>query len=100
MNVRNKKEGVEMANEQERVLEMVADGTITAADGVKLLEALGSASDGPELGKASRRRKTIHTRSMLNEIGPMIQATMGDVFKGRKSSVEVSIVFISFFIVS
>ena len=74
-----------MANEKERVLEMVADGTITAAEGVKLLEALGSASSGPELGRAPRRRKATYTRSMLNEIGPMIQATMGDVFKGKKS---------------
>ncbi len=74
-----------MANEKERVLEMVADGTITAAEGVKLLEALGSSSRGPELGRAPRRKRTNHTRSMLNEIGPMIQATMGDVFKGRKS---------------
>ncbi len=74
-----------MANEKERVLEMVADGTITAAEGVKLLEALGSAAGGPDINRAPRRKRTTHTRSMLNEIGPMIQATMGDVFKGRKS---------------
>ncbi len=74
-----------MANEKERVLEMVADGTITAAEGVKLLEALGSVAGGPDHNRAPRRKRATHTRSMLNEIGPMIQATMGDVFKGRKS---------------
>ncbi|MCK5133285.1 MAG: hypothetical protein KAR40_14180 [Candidatus Sabulitectum sp.] len=74
-----------MGKEKERVLEMVADGTITAAEGIKLLEALGSAGSRPDMGRAARKRRIIDTRSMINEIGPMIQATMGDVFKGRKT---------------
>lgn len=74
-----------MSKERERVLEMIADGTITAAEGLKLLEALGSTGSGPDVSRTPRRKRIINTKSMINEIGPMIQATMGDVFKGRKS---------------
>ena len=74
-----------MSNEKEKILEMVADGTITAGDGVKLLEALGSGGSGQDRGRTARKKRVFDTRSMINEIGPMIQSTMGDVFKGRKS---------------
>ncbi len=74
-----------MTNERERVLEMVADGTITAAEGVKLLDALGSTTKRPDTSKTFRKKRVIETRAMISELGPMLQATMGDVFKGRKS---------------
>ncbi len=74
-----------MSKEKERVLEMVADGTITAAEGIKLLEALESTGSGLDMGKTARKRKIPNSRSIIQEIGPMIQASMGDVFKGRKS---------------
>lgn len=73
-----------MSKETERVLEMVADGTVTAAEGAKLLEALGSSSSTPNMGRVYRKKRIIDTRAMMNEIGPMIQSTIGDVFSGRK----------------
>ncbi len=73
-----------MGREKERVLEMVADGTITAAEGAKLLEALGTA----HTDKTSGRKRGTGTSSVLSEIGPMIQATIGDIFKGKKSYEE------------
>jgi len=73
-----------MGREKERVLEMVADGTITAAEAAKLLEALGSAGRA-KTGKPGGKRRFAASSSVLSEIGPMIQATIGDVFKGRKS---------------
>jgi len=73
-----------MGREKERVLEMVADGTITAAEGAKLLEALGTAG-GAYTGKPGGKKRFAGTSSVLSEIGPIIQATIGDVFKGRKS---------------
>ncbi|MCK5842400.1 MAG: hypothetical protein KAH31_09545 [Candidatus Sabulitectum sp.] len=74
-----------MGKEKERVLEMVADGTVTAAEGARLLEALASTGGGSNLEKTARKRKSNDTLSMISEIGPMIQAAMGDVFRGRKS---------------
>jgi len=74
-----------VSKEKERVLEMVADGTITAAEGAKLLEALVSTRSGSSPGKTAKKRKSNDTLSMISEIGPMIQAAMGDVFRGRKS---------------
>ncbi|MCD4707125.1 MAG: DUF4097 domain-containing protein [Candidatus Sabulitectum sp.] len=74
-----------MSEEKEKVLEMVADGTITASEGARLLEALGSEGFIEKKQKAARKRRITKTRTMISEIGPMIQATMGDVFKGRKS---------------
>jgi hypothetical protein len=76
--------GADMGREKQRVLEMVADGTITAAEGAKLLEALGSAG-GADTGKPGGKRRYTASSSVLSAIGPMIQATIGDVFKGRKS---------------
>ncbi|MCK5787237.1 MAG: hypothetical protein KAH54_11865 [Candidatus Sabulitectum sp.] len=73
-----------MSEERSKVLEMVADGTITASEGATLLEALGSSRSREKKAKTARKRKIIKTRTMISEIGPMIQATMGDVFKGRK----------------
>ena len=73
-----------MSKETERVLEMVADGTVTAAEGAKLLEALGSANRAPDMGRMHRKKRIIDTRAMIHEIGPMIQSTIGDVFGGRK----------------
>ncbi len=74
-----------MGKEKERVLEMVADGTVTAAEGARLLEALASTGGGSGPEKTARKRKSSDTLSMMSEIGPMIQAAMGDVFRGRKS---------------
>lgn len=74
-----------MSKEKERVLEMVADGTITAVEGIKLLEALESTGSGLDMGKTARKRRILNSKSIIQEIGPMIQASMGDVFKGRKS---------------
>jgi DUF4097 and DUF4098 domain-containing protein YvlB len=74
-----------MNEERKRVLEMVADGTITASEGARLLEALGSDDPGMDRVKTGRNRRFIDTRAMISEIGPMIQATMGDVLKSRKS---------------
>lgn len=74
-----------MSSEKEKVLEMVADGTVSAAEGVKLLEALGFTNSGQGMGRASVKRKIVNARGIINEIGPMLQATVGDVFKGRKS---------------
>ncbi len=74
-----------MSEEKEKVLEMVADGTITASEGARLLEALGSEGYREKKQRAAGKRRITKTRTMISEIGPVIQATMGDVFKSRKS---------------
>ena len=72
--------------ERKRILEMVSDGTITPSEGARLLEALGSSGFGREKPSTPRRRSIIEASAMLSEIGPMIQETMGDIFKGTRKS--------------
>lgn len=75
-----------MEDERKRVLEMVADGTITAAEGARLLDALGSTTrKGNGLGTV-RRKTLINAGAMLSEMGPMIQETMGEIFKGSRKA--------------
>lgn len=75
-----------MNEERKRILEMVSDGTITPSEGARLLEALGSSGFGREKPSNPRRRGIIEASAMLSEIGPMIQETMGDMFKGSRKS--------------
>lgn len=75
-----------MNEERKRILEMVSDGTITPSEGARLLEALGSSGFGREKPSTPRRRSIIEASAMLSEIGPMIQETMGDIFKGSRKS--------------
>lgn len=75
-----------MNEERKRILEMVSDGTITPSEGARLLEALGSSGFGREKPSQPRRRSIIEASAMLSEIGPMLQETMGDIFKGARKS--------------
>lgn len=75
-----------MNEERKRILEMVSDGTITPSEGARLLEALGSSGFGREKPSTPRRRSIVEASAMLSEIGPMIQETMGDIFKGTRKS--------------
>jgi len=73
-----------MNEERKRILEMVSDGTITPSEGARLLEALGSSGFGRERPSTPRRRSIIEASAMLSEIGPMLQETMGEIFKGTR----------------
>ncbi len=75
-----------MNDERKRILEMVSDGTITPSEGARLLEALGSSGFGRERPATPRRKSIIDASAMLSEIGPMIQETMGDIFKGTRKT--------------
>ncbi|HPF31811.1 MAG TPA: hypothetical protein PK907_02230 [Candidatus Sabulitectum sp.] len=75
-----------MNEERRRILEMVADGTITPSEGARLLEALGSSGFGREKPSTPRRRSIIDAGAMLSEIGPMVQETMGEIFRGTRKS--------------
>jgi DUF4097 and DUF4098 domain-containing protein YvlB len=75
-----------MNMEKQKVLEMVADGTVTATEGVKLLKALESAGNKTSSGKkAAGKRRFSGTGSIIQEIGSMIQTTVGDVLKDRNA---------------
>ncbi len=65
---------------------MVADGTITPSEGARLLEALGSSGFGRDKPSTPRRRSIIDAGAMLSEIGPMVQETMGEIFRGTRKS--------------
>jgi len=76
-----------MGDEKSQILQMVADGVITADDGVKLLEAL-------EKGERKRREReerphSLHRRIIaenlgerLAEIGPMVRTAVCEAFVG------------------
>ena len=75
-----------MNEEKKRILEMVSDGTITPSEGARLLEALGSAGYMRERPRQTRRKPLLEATAILSEVGPMIQETMGDIFKGSRKS--------------
>ncbi len=73
-----------MNDERKRILEMVSDGTITPSEGARLLDALGSSGQGRDRGGKPGRKTLVEATAMLSEIGPMIQETMGDIFRGSR----------------
>lgn len=73
-----------MNDERKRILEMVSDGTITPSEGARLLDALGSSGRGRDRGGKPGRKTLVEASAMLSEIGPMIQETMGDIFRGSR----------------
>lgn len=75
-----------MSEEKRRILEMVSDGTITPSEGARLLEALGSSGFMRERPRPARRKQFLEATAILSEVGPMIQETMGEIFKGSRKS--------------
>jgi len=51
-----------------------------------LLDAIGSTGLGGDRPGSSRRKNLMDAGAMLSEIGPMIQETMGDIFRGSRKA--------------
>jgi hypothetical protein len=75
-----------MENERKKVLEMIADGTISPSEGARLLDALTSSGFGGDADRSSSKRRGGQSRLVMSAIGPMIQETVESMVKfGRKA---------------
>ncbi|PIE52996.1 hypothetical protein CSA37_03545 [Candidatus Fermentibacteria bacterium] len=77
-----------MSEEKKKILEMVADGTIKPSEAARLLDALSVAGGfmGEGRRRPSGRKPDPEAKAILSKAGPMVQETIGGIFRGKRKA--------------